>query len=46
MEMFQKGDMKHIKVMKEMMELLKDPKAMKKCMDNMRKVFDGLSEDR
>ena len=46
MEMYQNGDMKHIKVMKEMMELMNDPKGMKKCMDNMRKEFDGLPEDK
>ena len=46
MEMYQKGDIKHIKVMKVMMELMNDPKSMKKCMDNMRKEFDGLPEDK
>ena len=46
MEMYQNGDVKHIKVMKEMMELMKDPKAMKKCMDNMRRAFDALPEDK
>ena len=45
MEMYQKGDINHIKVMKEMMELMKDSKAMQKCMDDMRKEFDALSED-
>ena len=41
MEMYQKGDKKHIKKMNEMMELMKDSKKMKKCMDNMRKDFDA-----
>ena len=45
MEMYQNGDMNHIKVMKDMMELMKDHRAMKKCIDNMRKEFDKLSED-
>ena len=45
MGMYQKGDIKHIKVMKEMMEQMKDPKSMKKCMDKMRKEFDKLPED-
>ena len=45
MEMYQQGDIKHIKVMKEMMELMKDPKSMKKCMDKMRKEFDKLPKD-
>ena len=46
MEMYRKGDEEHIKIMKEMMELMKDHKAMKKCMDGMRKVFDTLPEDK
>ena len=45
MEMFQKGDKNHIKKMNEMMELMKDSKKMKKCMDNMRKDFDASPED-
>ena len=45
MEMYQKRDKEHIKKMNEMMELMKDPKAMKKCMDDMRKEFDGSPED-
>ena len=45
MEMFQKGDKAHIKKMNEMMELMKDPKAMEKCMDDMRKEFDATPED-
>ena len=46
MEMYQNGDEEHIKVMKEMMELMKDPKSMQKCMDNMRREFDALPEDK
>ena len=45
MEMYQKGDKEHIKKMNEMMELMKDPKSMKKCMDNMREEFDASPED-
>ena len=45
MEMYQKGDQEHIKKMNEMMELMKDPKAMKKFMDDMRKEFDASPED-
>ena len=41
MEMYQKGDKKHIKKMNEMMELMKDSKKIKKCMDKMRKDFDA-----
>jgi len=45
MEMYQKGDEEHIKVMKDMMELMKDPEAMKKWMESKQKEFDALPED-
>ncbi len=45
MEMYQKDDQEHIKKMNKMMELMKDPKAMKKCMDDMRKEFDATPDD-
>ena len=45
MEMYQKDDKDHIRKMNEMIELMKDPKAMKKCMDTMRKEFDASPED-
>ena len=45
-EMYQKDEGKHMKVMKEMMELMKDPGAMKKWMDNKRKEFDALLENK
>lgn len=45
MEMCQKGDMKHIKVMQEMMELMKNPEAMKLWMNNKKKEFDELPDD-
>ena len=45
-EMYQKGDKEHIKVMKEMMKLMQDPKAMKKCMDTMRREFDASPENK
>ena len=44
-EMYQKGDKNHIKKMNEMMELMKNPKAMKKCMDNMQKEFNESTEE-
>ncbi len=44
-DMYQKGEKEHIKKMNEMMELMKDPKAMKKFMDDMRKEFDASPED-
>ena len=45
-EMYKKGDEKHIKVMKEMMELMNDPGAMKKWMKNKQKEFDALPESK
>lgn len=45
MEMFQKGDEAHIKVMSEMRELMGDPEAMKKWMEGKRKEFEALPED-
>ena len=46
MEMYQKGDEEHIKVMKEMMELMKNPKAMKDWMVNKEKEFNTLPNDK
>ena len=43
-EMHEKGDEAHIKVMKEMMELMKDPKAMQEWMESKQKEFDALPE--
>ena len=45
MEMFQKSDEAHMKVMKEMGDLMKDPDAMKKWMESKKKEFDELPED-
>ncbi|MBI2085204.1 MAG: DUF1059 domain-containing protein [Candidatus Aenigmarchaeota archaeon] len=45
MEMFQKGDVKHIKAMNDMMELMKNPKDMKLWFESKRKDFDALPED-
>ena len=46
MEMYQKGDEPHIKVIKEMMELMKDPEAMKEWMESKKKEFDALPDDK
>ena len=46
MEMFQKGDQKHIEVMKGIMELMSDPEAMKRWMEDKRKEFEALPEDK
>ena len=43
-EMYKKGDEKHIKVMKGMMELMKNPKAMKNWMESKEKEFNDLPE--
>lgn len=44
MEMFQKGDEAHIKVMGEMKEMMNDPKAMEEWMKSKKKEFDELPE--
>lgn len=43
-EMFQKNDKKHLKAMNEMMELMKNSKAMKQWFEGKRKEFDALPE--
>jgi len=45
-EMYEKGDEEHLKVMKEMKELMNDPKAMKEWIGNKQKEFDALPEDK
>jgi hypothetical protein len=45
MEMFQKGDEEHIKVMNKMKEHMNDPNAMKNYMESKEKIFDSLPED-
>jgi len=44
-EMHQKNDEAHLKVMKEMMELMKDPDAMKEWFEGKKKEFEALPED-
>jgi len=46
MQMYEKGDEAHIEVMKKMGEMMKDPEAMQKWMEDKRKEFDALPEDR
>ncbi len=46
MEMAEKGDEGHIKVMKEMMELMNAPEAMKEWLEKKRKEFDALPDDK
>lgn len=45
-EMYKKGDEGHLKAMKEMMELMKNPQAMKEWFESKRKEFDALPEDK
>ena len=45
-EMYKAGDGKHIEVMKEMMVLMKDSKAMKKWMENKEKEFNTLPKSK
>ena len=46
MEMFQTGDVTHMEVMKEMKELMSNPEAMKRWMDDKRKEFEALPDDK
>jgi len=45
MEMFQKNDEAHLKVMNEMQDLIQKPEAMKDWFENKKKEFDKLPED-
>ena len=45
MEMYQSGDEKHLKAMKEMQELMNSPEDMKAWFDGKRKEFDALPEN-
>lgn len=45
MEMAEKTDKQHIKVMEKMKEGMNDPKAMKKWIEERQKEFDALPED-
>jgi hypothetical protein len=44
MEMFQKGDEKHLKAMNKMKDLMKSPAAMKDWFDGKKREFDDLPE--
>jgi hypothetical protein len=44
-EMFESGDSQHIKMMNEMMELMKDPEALNKWMEGKKKEFEELPEE-
>ena len=44
MEMFQKKDEAHLKVMEEMQQLMQKPEAMKEWFESKRKEFEALPE--
>ena len=45
MEMYEKGDEEHIKVMNKMRENMNDPGAMKEWFESKQKEFDALPEN-
>ena len=45
-EMFEKGDASHLVAQQEMMKLMADPNSMQHWMDEKRKEFDLLPEDK
>ena len=45
-EMAEKGDEEHIKVMEKMREGMNDPEAMKEWVERVQKEFNALPEDR
>ncbi|HEY3310334.1 MAG TPA: hypothetical protein VGK00_01730 [Anaerolineales bacterium] len=45
-EMFTKKDAPHLEAMNNMMKMMSDPNAMQKWMDEKRKEFDSLPEDK
>ena len=45
MEMFQKQDAAHLKVMSEMQALMQKPEAMKEWFDSKRAQFEALPDD-
>jgi len=44
-EMYEKGDEAHLKAMQEMMELMKDPEAMKDWFESKKEEFDALADE-
>ncbi len=44
MEMFQKGEERHLRAMSQMQELMKDPDAMAKWFEGKRREFNALPE--
>lgn len=46
MEMYMKQDEAHLKIMNEMMEMMKDPVVMEKFIGEKEKEFEALPEDK
>lgn len=46
MEMFQKGDEAHMEAMQNMQGMMQSPDAMKEWMENKRKEFNALPDER
>lgn len=46
MEMFQKGDEAHLEAMQNMQGMMQSPDAMKEWMENKRKEFNALPDER
>jgi hypothetical protein len=45
-EMYKKKDKKHLNAMQKMMELMKNPDALNEWMENKRKEFNALPEEK
>lgn len=45
-EMFEKGDGEHLKAMEKMREMMKNPEQLREWMENKRKEFYALPEDK
>ena len=46
MEMAEKGDAEHVRVMDEMKKSMSNPEAMKEMFESIQKEFDSLPEDK
>jgi hypothetical protein len=46
MQMHKAGDQDHIKAMRSMMDLMREPKAMQQWMESRRKEFEALPQDK
>lgn len=46
MDMFQKGDKPHLEAMNQLKELMNSPAAMKEWLENKRKEFEALPDEK